>query len=167
MAAWPPEEVVTRLESLARRPLAGLRWTTAAQWHVTLRFLGRVDDPPAVAAALRSVPLPGATAALGPAVARFDRSVLHVAVAGLDDLAASVASATSHLGEAAGPRPFTGHVTLARAGRRARLDLRPLTGQRVEARWAVGEITVVASHLERGGARYEVLDRIALPLLGG
>ena len=41
---WPPPEVVARLAALARPTVEGVRWTTPEQWHVTLRFLGWVDD---------------------------------------------------------------------------------------------------------------------------
>ena len=54
VAVWPPYEVVNSIAALERPPLPGLRWTTPDQWHVTMRFLGDVDDGsvPALVAAL-------------------------------------------------------------------------------------------------------------------
>jgi 2'-5' RNA ligase len=69
VAVWPNEEVTARIAALDRPEVRGLRWTTPDQWHVTLRFLGQVEDPEPVVAALagaaaRSVP---GTAHRGPA----------------------------------------------------------------------------------------------------
>jgi 2'-5' RNA ligase len=46
VAVWPPNDVVDVLADLPRPDVAGVRWTTQGQWHVTLRFLGQVaaDD---------------------------------------------------------------------------------------------------------------------------
>ena len=43
IAAWPPSAVLDALDALPRRDVAGVRWTTREQWHVTLRYLGDVD----------------------------------------------------------------------------------------------------------------------------
>ena len=39
-----PPDVLEIIEGLDRPPVEGLRWTDREQWHVTLRFLGAVDD---------------------------------------------------------------------------------------------------------------------------
>jgi len=164
VAVLPPEDVLDRLAVLPRPEADGLRWTDRHQWHVTLRFLGTVSEVEPVVAALGGV---GAAvgpvrAVLGPAVGRFGKRILHVPVAGLDDIAAVVADATAHLGKPPDDRPFTGHVTLARVARTAKADLRDLTGALVEAEWEVEAVCLVASHLSPVGARYEVLDRFDL-----
>ena len=56
VAVWPPESVVEMLLGLDRPEGPDLRWTTEPQWHVTLRFLGDVDDPGPVTEALHAVP---------------------------------------------------------------------------------------------------------------
>lgn len=162
VAVWPPEEVLDALAALARADVPGLRWTGRLQWHVTLRFIGAVDEVASVTAALAAMErAPPADAVLGPAVARFDQRVLHVPVAGLDAVAAAVSRATDGLGRRE-DRPFHGHLTLARARRGSRVDLRPLTGSRLAARWRVEEVCLVESRLSSVGSRYQVLERFPL-----
>ena len=72
--------------SLPRAEHPGVRWTTRAQWHLTLRFLGEVDAPEPVARSLATAPLHRCTAVIGPRVATLGRSVLVVPVAGFDEL---------------------------------------------------------------------------------
>jgi RNA 2',3'-cyclic 3'-phosphodiesterase len=162
VAVEPPGEVLDRIAALERPMVPGVRWTDRGQWHVTLRFLGRVDDVAAAAEALAAVRAAPTVATLGPAVGRFGQRVLHVPVAGLDSVAAAVVGATAHVGEPPEERPFAGHLTLARVTGRAKVDLRPLAGQPVEGSWPVEDVCMVQSHLSPKGARYEILDRVAL-----
>lgn len=184
VAVWPPDEVLDAVAALPRPEVPGLRWTGREQWHVTLRFLGQVDDAGVVAAALGSLagerpvgagPLAGERpvgagpleAVAGPAVERFDRRVLHVPVAGLEPVAAAVVAATAAIGQPPDDRPFAGHITIARAIGRARPPLAALVGTPIAGRWPVDEVCLVASQLSSKGARYEVLDcfpcRFSLP----
>jgi 2'-5' RNA ligase len=165
VAAWPPPAVVGRLALLERPGAPGLRWTTEDQWHVTLRFFGDIggDEVDGVKDALGHLasdeqigPL---IAVAGPAVSRLGSSVLCVPVSGLDGLAASIGRLTAHIGAPAGSRGFHGHLTLARlkAGAPA-----PLANVAFSADWPVDEVTLVASSLHPGGARYEVISRVAV-----
>ena len=163
VAVWPPAELVDQLAALPRPDVAGVRWTRPDQWHVTLRFLGRVDDVDTVVEALSGVEVAAVEAVAGPAVGRFGQRVLHVPVDGLGPVADAVVGATAALGEPPEERPFNGHVTLARAtGRGGRVDLRPLAGGPVAARWIVDELTLVSSDLHPHGARYTVVERFSL-----
>jgi 2'-5' RNA ligase len=155
VAAWPPAEVVEALRQLARPGHPRLRWTTAEQWHVTLRFFGSTETQP-VEAALATIDVPAVTARLGPALTRLGRGVLVAPVEGLDELAAVVVDATAELGRPPGHRRFSGHLTMARSKGRVPTEL---AGVPVEAEWAVDEVTLVASHLHPHGARYEILHR--------
>lgn len=163
VAAGLPDEVLSLVDALPRPGAVGVRWTTRSQWHVTLRFLGRVDDALVdhVVDALRSVDVPaGMVASLGPATARFGQRVLQVPVDGLDALAARVVDATASFGEPPEDRPFRGHLTLARVGRGARrVDLRPLCGTPIGASWPVTGFELYASELHPHGARYTVVER--------
>jgi 2'-5' RNA ligase len=164
VAVWPPDDVLDAVGALDRPDVPGLRWTAREQWHVTLRFLGRVDRADEAVGALGTVAAAPTTAVVGPTVGRFGQRVLHVPVAGLEDVAGAVVTATAGLGEPPEDRPFTGHLTLARVARGARVDLRPLAGRPVAGRWPVAEICLVQSHLSPRGARYEVVRRF--PLVG-
>ncbi len=164
VAVWPSPEAVAAIAALDRPEVEGLRWTPPEQWHVTLRFLGEVDQDAAVAAfdAIRAeAPV---VAEMGDSTARFGRRVLHVPVSGLDALAAATVAATAGVGQPPDRRRFAGHITLARARDRRGVDLRPLAGVAVGGRWAVRELTLVASQL--GGSkpsRYEVVATLPVP----
>ena len=164
VAVWPSEDVLDAVAALDRPEVAGLRWTARSQWHVTLRFLGRVEDAEEAVEALETVTAAPAEAVAGPEVGRFGQRVLHVPVAGLDEVAGAVIAATAGVGEPPEDRPFAGHLTLARVARGARVDLRALAGQPVAGRWPVTEVCLVESHLSPKGARYEVVRRF--PLVG-
>ena len=164
VAVWPPSDVLDALEALDRPAAAGVRWTTRDQWHVTLRFLGRMDDADMVAAGLGRL---GAgerpTALAGPLTTRLGRALVVLPVGGLDRLAAAVVDLTASMGEPPDPRPFAGHVTLGRAKRGASSgSLGPLVGAPLSASWPVAEVSLVASDLHPAGAKYSVLARFPL-----
>ncbi len=170
VAVWPPAEVLNQLAVLPRPEIDGLRWTDQDHWHVTLRLLGWVDDVEPVRAALAGVASSNGgpvRAVLGPSVDRFGQRILHVPVAGLDGIASAVVQSTAHLGKRPDDRPFNGHVTLARAARDAKVDLRPLTGTAISAEWQVGSVCLVESRLSPSGATYEVLERFELAARSG
>ncbi|HEX2047262.1 MAG TPA: RNA 2',3'-cyclic phosphodiesterase [Acidimicrobiales bacterium] len=163
VAVWPPEEVLDQVAALPRPAVEGLRWTARDQWHVTLRFLGPVPEVEPVAHALAALPpLEPSSALLGPATGRFDQRILHVPVRGLDRVATAVVDATASLGTPPDDRPFHGHLTLARVAKRAKVDLRPLAGAGIEARWPADVVCLVESRLSPKGARYDVLERFRL-----
>ena len=82
-------------------------------------------------------------AELGPAVATLGRQVLQVPVTGLEALAQALVAATADIGQPPSPRPFSGHITLAR--HRGKGSLQGLAGEAVPGRWTVDEIALVAS----------------------
>ena len=111
------------------RPVAPprLRWTHAGQWHLTLQFLGAVDDADELVDALRWG-LHGRAA--GRAGTRWrgrvpvDVARASVVWIGLDEgapelamLADAVQRATEPLGYEPDHRDFTAHVTVARSQR--------------------------------------------------
>jgi 2'-5' RNA ligase len=171
-AVWPDEATRRRLSSLPLGPAPGLRPVGPGQWHVTLRFLGDVDDGlvpgllDALAGASAAVPGP-VQCEIGPATAWLDGGrVLHLPVAGLDALARAVRTATDPVvpDPETGPPRFTGHLTLARA-RRHRLDASArasLAGVPFAASFDVDSFDLVASQLAPAGPRYTTLGRVAL-----
>jgi 2'-5' RNA ligase len=157
VAVQPPREVLDLVAALDRPRIDGLRWTSRSQWHVTLRFLGWVDDVDVARRALEAVDSAPAETVMGPAVGRFGQRVLHVPVQGLDGLAAEVVRATGAIGRPPEQRPWAGHLTLARVAKDRRVDLSGLAGQPVFARWRVNEVLLMESHLARQGATYETV----------
>ncbi len=160
VAAAPPPGVLDTIAALRRPAREGVRWTTRPQWHVTLVFLGEQSDPAPLVAALDAAPLAPADAGVGPEVELLFPGVIGLRVAGLDDLAVGVAAAVAAAGIPPDPRPFHGHLTLARVDRRrgrGRARARPqgLTGEPLATRFPVDEIHLVRSHLGPDGARYE------------
>jgi 2'-5' RNA ligase len=158
VAAVPPAPVLDALAALRRPDEPGVRYTVRDQWHVTLRFLGSCE-PDAAQDALHTLDAPAGEAVLGPRVARLGRSVIAVPVHGLDDLAAAVVGATADVGEPPDPRPFTGHLTMARLKGRAACGI---AGEAVDLRFAVSEIHLVSSELGADRARYRSLARFPL-----
>lgn len=159
VAVRPPDAVLDQLASLPRPPDGPARWTTRDQWHVTLRFLGNVDDPAPVIDALHAVANLGPVdVSLGPRAGVLGHQVVYLPVAGLDALASVVIDATRTFGEPAQTRRFKGHLTLARTKGgvvdRSSLDL--------SATWTVDRVELIRSHLGRGPATYETLVSIRL-----
>ncbi len=155
VAAWPTDAVRTELAELEHPPWPGVRWVPATNWHITLRFIGDTD-PDEVIAALASAPLPHATAALGPATDRLGRQIV-IPAAGVDDLAAAVVAATSHIGQVE-QRSFRGHLTVARTRHRPTDDM---LGTPFATSWDIDEIAVVGSELTHEGAIYTTLATFA------
>jgi 2'-5' RNA ligase len=167
VAVWPPESLLQPLRELERPARPGLRWTTEDQWHVTVRFLGRIDAimQGRVQDALEQVAAEAdpVDVTAGPAPRGLGRGVWVLPVDGLEALAARVALATGEIGQPPPARPFRGHITLARARRPDALaalrSSAPARGAGLSARWLATELTLVQSDLRPDGARYEVLQR--------
>jgi 2'-5' RNA ligase len=151
----------------------GLRVVGPEQWHITLRFLGEVEDAivPELSDALRRAAAELAGAArcrLGPETAWFsgDR-VLQIPVEGLDELAGAVRVATLPVVPEAGDRApaFRGHLTVARSkGRRdGAAERRALAGISFDAAFDAGSFDLVASRLTDEGPRYTPLASFTLP----
>ncbi|MGW5352064.1 RNA 2',3'-cyclic phosphodiesterase [Streptomyces sp. NPDC004031] len=158
-----------------------LRWTAPDGWHYTLAFLGEVPDT------LR----PDLDERLARAARRHEPCALRISGGGrfgdralwagaegdvraAGALAATVRAAARRAGVPADEEHgFRAHLTLARASRGARTDLRPfaaaLDGFR-GSRWTAAELSLVASLLPRSGipgerSHYTVVG--AWPLGGG
>jgi len=160
-----PDSTIQLLGSLPRPARRGIQWSTPDRWHITLRFLGDVDDPDAVAGALlclRTHWSGGAVeASLGTTTAWFPSGrVLHVPVTGVDSLAGAVRDATVRWGKPGEPA-FAGHVTLARFRGR---DSAPgdLAGASIATHFEVREVVLYESAPESKGAAYRAIARVPL-----
>lgn len=133
--------------------------------HVTLRFLGEVDDSllADVAEALDDG-LAGEQARLatiGTEVHRLGGSALVLPVAGLDELAGAVQRAVRRFG--GDDRPFFGHLTLARVRRGRPLPVAAAPSAALT--WTVDAVELVSSELCRGvegTARHTAVARVPL-----
>jgi 2'-5' RNA ligase len=137
--------------------------------HITLRFLGEVEDSrvPVITDSLVSVArnLGGVRCELGPRTAWFsgDR-VLQIPAGGLDEVASAVRRATIPIvpDTRKGGVRFSGHVTIARTQKRlidpaARMDL---AGIRFHSTFDVDSFDLVGSELTNEGPEYTTLARI-------
>lgn len=156
VAAWPDADTVERLRALDRPDEPGVRWVPESNLHVTLRFLGDAD-PAAVSHRLADASLPAATAVLGPALERLDGRQVAVPVSGVDALAAAVRSATAEICDH-DPRPFRGHLTVARTKQGA---TSAMLGSAFAATFEVREVALVASELRSTGAVYTTVATFA------
>ena len=183
VALVPPEDVLAEVERAVqgrRDEWPHLRWVSPELWHVTLAFLGNVDEEllPGLRTLLartaagheaREVSFAGAGAF--PSAGRA--SVFWVGVRGPEEgrgrpvfarLAGSIAAGVEKLGVPQDRKRFHPHLTLARC--RERTDLRDLVdGMAVFAgrTWRADAVHLMRSHLGRT-VRYESLA--AWPLGG-
>jgi 2'-5' RNA ligase len=162
-----------RLSSLGLEASPGLRPTGPGQWHITLRFIGDVDQRlvPALVDAISS----GVRAMVGPVHCDVGPEtgwfpggrVLQVPVAGLDELAAVVRSATGALApdRAGGGPGFRGHLTIARTTGDGPEEpvRRRWAGIPFASAFAVGAVELVGSRPAAGGHRHTTLGTVALP----
>ncbi|MEZ5170107.1 MAG: RNA 2',3'-cyclic phosphodiesterase [Acidimicrobiia bacterium] len=165
VAIRPPGRVLDELETAANdlhARFAGARWLPRDTWHLTLRFLGRVDDAEALAERLTALRgHPTVTLRLG-GVGAFPTSsrarVLWVGCsegsAGFTRLADLVERAVAPLGFGPPDHPARPHVSIARFGppqdlRRALDDVELGT---VGESWTAGSVGLYRSTTRAEGA---------------
>ena len=166
------KETLERLTLRLRTKDDGLRWSTPDQWHVTLVFLGEVDDEARARlvrelAEVRQPELMLRMERLGV----FERAgILHAEVEVSPELLRlyeAVAGAVKRVGLEVEERPYRAHITLARSrnrdGRKTMERLRRCAEQqRLSAQWEASEFLLYESQLSPGGSRYVVRERFVL-----
>jgi RNA 2',3'-cyclic 3'-phosphodiesterase len=167
-AANALSEIVSKLRSSND----GLRWTTAASWHVTLQFLGHVNEellPNLTSALSRTRMNPFAVHFDG--IGSFERvGVLFAGIVPseeLIDLQKQVTDATRTCGFEEDARPYCPHLTLARGkGRKVGRSLRTFKmGNTVMPKLApfqAHEFCLFESFLSQMGSKYEIRQRFPL-----
>ena len=157
------QDAVAPLHSVAP---PGVRWVHASRYHLTLTFLGSVEESvvPAVTAALSSavVGVGPFTLSLDGTVGRFGRRVLWAGVAQSPALAALAASVASAMREIVAfddeGREFRAHLTLARAGRAGLPEAEAVAGVTVpRLAWDVERVVLL-----RSAAGYSVIAAAGL-----
>ena len=147
------------------------RWTPPANLHLTVRFLGQVEQPLAegIMERLEGAGLRGFDLRLGElGVFRRGRlaRVVWVRVAeGLPEMvavAAAVEAESVRAGLDPEARKFNAHLTLARPRARDGARLPELPPPPVLAPWRADELVLYRSHLGRAGSVYEPLRTLRL-----
>jgi RNA 2',3'-cyclic 3'-phosphodiesterase len=165
LAVYPGEEARGVLAEVAPDDAVDVRVTDMADWHVTLRFLGELDDEQVstVSDVVRDT-LDGVApirVSIGPTTALGTGArVLFAPVKGLEPVVATLDRALDGTVE---PRdgPFRGHLTLARARGRGRIP-GPLAGRSVLVSFVASEVMLVGSMLEPEQAVHHVVRRFSL-----
>lgn len=166
------KETLERLTLRLRTRDDGLRWSSREQWHVTLAFLGEVDDAgkARLAAELKQVRMEPLTLRVDQ-LGVFERAgILQAEVEVTPALLAlyeAVSAAARRCGLAVEERPYRAHVTLARAknrdGRKTIERLRRGTDrQRLSASWRAEDFLLYESQSSPEGSQYVVLERFNL-----
>ena len=158
-----PAEIAFSL-SLLRGGLPGARWVEPENYHITLRFIGDIDEPTAdeIAGALARVDRPGFDVALQ-GLGAFGSRRPHSLFAGakpspaLKELQAEQERIIQRIGLEPERRKFTPHVTLARMKSASEPDVAAYLALRGDFRTApfpVGRFVLLSSRASRGGGPY-------------
>ena len=165
-------EALERLTLRLRAKDDGLRWSTPDQWHVTLVFLGEVDDArrPRLVEELARLRQPGLSLQMA-RLGVFERTgILFAEVEVTPELLrlyGAVAGAVRLAALEVEERPYRAHITLARSrnrdGRKTIERLRRAAEQqRLRERWEAEEFLLYESQLSPSGSRYVVQERFRL-----
>ncbi len=165
VALVPPPEILAALaDHLATATIPG-RPVPARNWHVTLRFVGKVDEPTYERWlwALEQVEHPPTRVRLTqmgafPRAGKATVLWLGMESKGLEALAASVEEATTVAGLPPEERPFRAHLTLSRL--RPPQDVRGLVEQvpPIEIGWKAEHFHVMAAV----GSSYQIFESFPL-----
>jgi RNA 2',3'-cyclic 3'-phosphodiesterase len=171
VALDPPAPVRDALAAL-RAEVPGARWLTPEQMHLTLAFIGEVDEASAQAietalAGVRASSVEAALTELGAFPNRRAPRVLVASVAetpALLDLQARVARALGAAGVGLEMRPFRPHLTLARLKYPDRRSVDGFLDQPIPSLPFPAEaFHLYASSPTPGGSRYRRLRSYDLP----
>lgn len=162
-----PESIKDKLFYLKDNKLKGARWTTSKQWHITLHFIGEVEDAAAIKNALSTISAQSFSLKLdgtGTFPPKGKPRVLWVGISKshlLNTLHQQVGDALKTTGFQPETRPFSPHLTLARFKRdvpsRAEMDnYRDKHGDFSTDEFRIEQFALYESKLERTGAIYTV-----------
>ena len=150
--------------STYRGGLPGARWIDPENYHITLRFIGDIDEPTAdeIANALARIDRPAFSVALQ-GLGTFGSRNPHALYAGvkgspvLKELQAEQEKIAQRVGLEPERRKFTPHVSLARIKNAAQPDVAAYLAIRGDFRTAafpVGRFVLLSSRASRGGGPY-------------
>lgn len=192
LAVDPPEavrEAIAAVQGRLGTEVDGVRWVVAENLHLTLRFLGEIDEAraAAVVAATERVaaahgPIDVEAAGLGVFPGPVRPRVVWVGLGSSEPAAISGSAAVGRLARAveqalvpAGfpleSRPFRAHLTIGRSkhrdghsgrGASALIDALAAAGSPRFGAWTLRDVVLFRSHLGPRGPRYEALRRFPL-----
>lgn len=175
MALDIPAEIRTRLtEYMERARLLApeARWARVEGLHVTLKFIGHVDDAAAekIKASLRPIkamPFKVKFADVGFFPNPNAGRVFWAGVDGGDSLpklASAIDAAMEKVGFPREAKPYHPHLTLARTSSRPLRGLKPLLDEATPqfGTMTAREFFLYQSHPQKGGSKYTKLERFAL-----
>jgi len=175
-----PEDIKSKLLSFQRKwPTLPCRWTKPENLHITLLFLGNLDDnqlhetikiSEEVAKRHKPFLIKLEKICFGPPKKFPPRMVwvkgeLNQELANLQkDLEDSIFEHPAYRYKEKETRPYSPHITLARikAWEFRRLEDRPEIDEPIDLRFEVNSFEIMESHLKREGAEYEILESIVL-----
>lgn len=176
LAVEPSDDVryglVSFLDSrLGSKPLPG-RVVRPENWHVTLRFLGWIEEEQRdrvmgfLSEHVEVAPFTMSFGSLGAFPRPQRAAVLWLGVEDGADSVTALAEVCETAAQAAGldpeERPFHPHLTVSRIRPHQDVHATIDAGGRFPLRQEVDHLTLFRSHLKRGGAEYEAVDRIDL-----
>jgi|SRR5579875_1149211 len=158
--ALPPEIKLSL--SLLANGLPGAKWVDPGNYHLTLRFIGEIDEGQAedVDAGLHQIRAPRLDLTLA-TVGHFGLRQLWVGVErndALHHLHAKIESALTRLGFPPEERRYTPHVSLARLKGTSESRLQAYLSEHALYRappFRVEKFSLIASYLTKSGAIYE------------
>ena len=162
--ALPPEQRLT-LSTLCRG-VPGVKWVDPGNYHVTIRFIGEVDEGVAadIDGALAGIRMPRFELAVAGTGSFGPDDKPRVVYAGLDrspplaKLHEKVESALMRIGLAPEGRRFTPHVTLGKVQNGNPIEIRRFTAEHNLLRlpgFPVEAFQLIRSYLTKAGAIYE------------
>lgn len=167
------KRLVERLE----KEIEGVRWVAPDQFHVTVKFLGDMDNRilPSVCTELSKAcesvsAFPASLSGLGTFPKGKPPRVIWAGVnegrQWLTELYDRLDQSLAELGVAPEGRAYTPHLTLGRVGRQADaarvLELLEANSPRVDYPFEVSEVVLMESIKQRGSFIYEPIDTVRL-----
>lgn len=170
-----PSEIRARLTEYMERARAlapDARWARVEGLHVTLKFIGHVDDAvvgeiKSALASIKAAPFEVRFAGVGFFPNPNAGRVFWAAVDGGDSLAhlaSTIDAAMAKLGLQRETKPYHPHLTLVRASSRPLRELRPLVADPPPqfGTMTAREFFLYQSQPQKGGSKYTKLERFGL-----
>jgi RNA 2',3'-cyclic 3'-phosphodiesterase len=168
-----PESIKEKLHSLKDTSLKGARWTSPEQWHITLHFIGEIEDDSAIREALATVKaesFPLRLLGVGTFPPQGQPNVLWLGIEAppaLQSLHKATGETLKTTGFTPENRPYSPHLTLARfkeikPNREALDNYRQQHASFETESFLISNFTLYQSKLAQSGAVYTLLESYAL-----